>query len=144
MLFTPLFHTIRLRQRGHKAVRRTRSRLRTVHVRSPPRTGRPPHRTLPDIRILAHVRQPTGEGLLAETVDATSKLADEAHLAIRPQPARGGRERVRQRRRVVARRRGAAEVAVEVLVHLVDELVLRVGESAHGGAVVAGAVVLGP
>ena len=138
------FRPIRRDQLRHKRIRSTRARLRAVDIRSPPRSSCPPHCSAPHIIILFHVVQATGDGLLAQAVDASTELADQADLVVRAEPAGGGLEGVGECGGVVAGGGGAAEVGVEVLMHLVDDLVLWVGEVAHGGAVVARAVVQGP
>lgn len=102
-----------------------------------PGTGGPPQSTLPDIVVLLHVVEHAGDGRLALVVVAAGKLAEETLLVVLLEPVGGGLEALLADGGADAGLVGAGAVAVEVLVHLVDELVLGVRQAAHRVGVAA-------
>lgn len=69
------------------------------------------------------------DGGLALRIGATGELAQDTQLAVLAQPLGGANNAVDTNRGRHAHVRGARVVRVEVLVHLVDELVSRVSQS---------------
>jgi hypothetical protein len=110
-------------------VSRAVGRLQAVHVSAPPGTSRPPLGAHPDVAVVGHVREHAFDGRLANTVDTAGKLADEALLTVGLQPSGGGLEALLADCAADAGLGGTGAVGIKVLVHLVDDLVLRVGES---------------
>ena len=102
--------------------------LQAVHVRSPPGTGGPPLGAHPDVAVLGHVGEHAVDGSLAVAVDAAGELADEALLVVFLQPGGGGLETLLADGAADAGLGGSGAVTVQVLVHLVDNLVLGVRE----------------
>jgi hypothetical protein len=102
--------------------------LQAVHVRSPPGTGGPPLGAHPDVAVLGHVGEHAVDGSLAVPVDAAGELADEALLVVFLQPGGGGLETLLADGAADAGLGGSGAVTVQVLVHLVDNLVLGVRE----------------
>jgi hypothetical protein len=140
--FTPLhsspittaLNKVRL-ERTDQAPCLTGRRLHVVHVISPPGTRSPPRSTGPDIRVLLHVCETVLDSRNALGVVAAGKLANEAHLLVVLEPLSRGRQALAEDGAGDALLVGAAAVRVEVLVHLVDELVLRVLEGDEAGGV---------
>ena len=127
---------VRLDQWQNRRPRRIRAtRLHTINIIPPPRTRRPPNRAPPNIAILREIRQPVLQRTDALGIIPAGKLANHALLAVVLEPLRGSREALAEDGRADAVRAGAGAVRVEVLVHLVDELVLRVFEVDERGGV---------
>lgn len=103
-----------------------------------PWSSSPPEGTRPDILVLLHISEHSLDGSLALAVVAASKLSDEALLAVILKPLGSGRDTLLADGAGDASLVSAAAIAVEVLVHLVDELVLGILESSHGFAVLGG------
>lgn len=114
-------------------------RLHRVHVVRPPGTRSPPHGADPDVAVLGHVVQHASDGGLALGVVAAGELANDADLVVLAQPGGGGGDPLLADSGGHTLSGGAGSVAVEVLVHLVDEQVVdRVGDVAHVLAVTRG------
>lgn len=92
-----------------------------------PRPSSPPQSPRPHVAVLREVVQQALDGRLADAVGAAGELAEDPLLAVGPEPGRGAGDALHADVGAHARRRRARAVRVEVLVHLVHELVLRVG-----------------
>ena len=124
--------------RQHFLIGDAKRRLHREHVVAPPRPTTPPEGSGPDVRVLRHASQHALNGRPARRVAAAGILANDALLAMLLEPlgcsgnalgADGGAHAVRVR---------AGAVAVQVLVHLVDNVVGGVGQAEETGAVAAG------
>ena len=131
--------------------------LEAVNVGFPPGAGGPPEGTLPDVcashyhqygslngreeeegertSVRLHVSKHALHSSLALGVHASSELADNANFAVCAQPVGGCYEALGAYGGGDAGSGRARAVGVEVLVHLVDEVVAGVGEGAHRVAV---------
>lgn len=97
--------------------------LHAVHIISPPWATTPPQGANPGVGVLCHVCKHTGNGRLALVIGTTGKLADDPLLPVRLKPLSRGLDALlsdRSRNAVLARSRS---VGVEILMHLVDDLV---------------------
>ena len=109
-----------------------------VHIVTPPGSSRPPERTSPHIAVgLEMIQQPL-DGSLAHVVRSTSKLSQDTELAVGAEPCSGILDALHANISRHASRAGSGAVAIEILVHLVDHLVLRVLEVDQAGSVAAG------
>jgi hypothetical protein len=117
--------------------RNTSRRLHVVDVVSPPRASRPPDPTPPDIAVLRQIRQAVLERGDALRIVARRELADDALLLVVFEPFGSRLQTLLEDGRGHACLGGTAAVGVEVLVHLVDELVLWVLEVDHRCCVAA-------
>lgn len=90
-----------------------------------------PHSPLPHIRVVIHVCQHAFNSLLADRVSTTGILTNHTQLAILLQPLRGGSNPVNADSVIDALIRGTRAVAIEILVHLKYELILRIRQSTH-------------
>lgn len=115
--------------------------LQRVHVGSPPGTGRPPGSTNPDVGVLGHVREHTLNSLLTHGVDATGEFTDDTLLVVGLQPLGGLLEALLADRGADTGLGSTGAVGVKVLVHLIDDLVLAVGQARQ--VVVVGSPVPG-
>lgn len=91
------------------------------------------HQSEPRCRLRCHHRR-TNLGqpsLFSQTVSSSTYLADHAQLVVLLQPVGSINQAIGKDRAVDTCRARAGAIGVEVLVHLVDELVLRVRQSAH-------------
>ena len=79
------------------------------------------------------MREHALNGVLALRIGTTSVLADDAFLVVSFEPGGGGGETLGANGVGYAVDGGARAVRVEVLVHFVDDLVLRVGEGSQRG-----------
>lgn len=103
-----------------------RWRLHRSEVSTPPWAGGPPGGAEPDIAVLLHVAQHSGDGTLADRVGTTGELAQESEFAIALQPLCGSLDTLLANGCADAGVRCARTIRVEILVHLVDDLVLGV------------------
>jgi len=103
--------------------------LEAVDVVSPPRAGGPPEGALPDVAVLLEVVEQALDGGLALAVGASCEFADDALLAVGAEPLGGAGHALRTDGPRHTHVRRAGVVRVQVLVHLVDQLVGRVGQS---------------
>ena len=113
------------------SIPRPARRLERKHIIPPPRPARPPQRAGPHVRIQPQMLQQPLDGALAQSVRPAGELAQQTQLAVRAQPRRGAHHPLHAdlgRDAVLAR---AGAVAVEILMHLVDDLVLGVRERHH-------------
>ena len=99
-----------------------------VDVGAPPRAASPPEGTSPHIRVGLEVVKEASDGSLAGRVGATGELADDAELAVGAEPVGGSGNALGANGGADADIAGARSIGVEVLVHLVDDLVLGVGQ----------------
>jgi hypothetical protein len=119
---------IRLQQREIVLIGSTRRRLHVEDVICPPGTSGPPCRAHPHIRVGRQVVKHACDSGLAHAVGASSELANDTFLTIGLQPLCGGLHALLADGGAHAGGRRAGPVGVEILVHLVDDLILRVGE----------------
>ena len=115
--------------------RNTACRLHAVHVVTPPRTSRPPNSAKPDIRVLSKIRETVLKSCNALGVVTTSKLANDTLLLVVLEPLSRSLETLLEDGGRDAVCRGTGAVGVEVLVHLVDELVLGIFQVDEGRAI---------
>ena len=85
-----------------------------------------------------HIAQHSRQRLDTLRVSTASRLAQHAFLPVSLQPGRGVPQPLSTNSGRYTVRRGTRAVGVEVLVHLIDEFVLRVGQTQKGGAVARG------
>lgn len=114
----------------------TTRRLHAVHVISPPWATTPPQGANPRVGVGSHVLKHTGNSGLALLVGATGEFANDSLLPVRLQPFSRSLDALladRGRDTILAR---SGSVGIEILMHLVDDLVRRVGQS--GESVIAG------
>ena len=109
-------------------IRHATRRLHGEHVVAPPRPSRPPESPKPDIAVLLQIGEPVLERRDALLVVAGRILANDALLLVVLEPLRGALQALPENGAAHAVGVRARGVRVEVLVHLVDELVLRVLE----------------
>jgi hypothetical protein len=126
-----LLLNIRLEEGVVVLVRRTTRGLEAVHVVAPPGTSRPPGKALPDISVGLHKVKHVLDSSFASLVGTTSKLADHADLLVVTEPLGSSLETLNTDCCRNTVRRGTGAVRVQVLVHLVDDLVLRVSQCLH-------------
>ena len=125
---------ILLKQTVIVRIRNTTRRLkRRPRRRPPPRARSPPRRTEPHVRVRRQVLQQPLHRRVALAVRPTSELAQHAALVVLLQPLSGADDAVDADSGGDAGRAGARAVGIEVLVHLVDELVLGIGEGGEVG-----------
>lgn len=117
---------VRLEQRIVVLVPDSTGRLITIDVVTPPRAASPPEGAEPDVAVGLEGVEQARDGRLALVVGAARKLPDDADLAVGLEPLGRAGDALRADGARDARRRGPRAVRVEVLVHLVDDLVLRV------------------
>lgn len=153
-----LLRSIRLDQRVVVSISRATRRLKREDVITPlrqllahefspfssiqtrrthPRPSSPPQSPIPDISILREVVQHALHRGLTHAVRAASELAEHALLAVGAQPRGGALDALHPDVAAHAGGGRAGPVRVQILVHLVDELVLRVRQ---GCEVVVGCV----
>ena len=102
--------------------------LKAEDVVPPPRATTPPKGTGPDISVLTHVLKHTLHSSPALGVGAARVLAEHTELLVGLEPGSRAADALRTDGGRDALVRGAGAVAVEVLVHFVDDLVLWVLE----------------
>jgi hypothetical protein len=131
-------HKIALDLRQNNPPRRPTRRFHTEEVVGPPWARSPPKRSIPHIRILPHIAQPVLKRSDTLGVISPRKLPNHADLLVVLEPLRRSLQALLEDSPTDALGVCARAVAVEVLVHLVDELVLRIFEGTEGGAVAGG------
>lgn len=128
---------ILLDRRQELRIRSARRWLHAVHVIGPPGTARPPEPAGPDVGVLLQVGEHVLDGGDALGVGAAGRLAEDAALPVGLEPlGRLGHALAPDRPRH-ARLRRARPVRVQVLVHLVHELVRGVRQLHHVGCCAA-------
>lgn len=124
-------------------VRDTIRRLHAVHVVTPPGSSSPVHPSSPDIRVVMEVLELALEGLNALRVGTGGSLTDDTLLLVILKPLGSRLETLSTNGGADTSLVGTGAVRVEVLVHLVDDLVLRILEVLHGLASAAGDPAVG-
>lgn len=110
-----------------------RRRLKAIHVVTPPGAGSPPESTLPDVRVSLEVLKETSDSSLADRVGTTGELAEDTLLSVGAEPGGGTNDALNTNLGGNAGGAGTGAVGVQVLVHLVDDLVLGVGKGNQVG-----------
>lgn len=109
--------------------------LHGENVVTPPWAGSPPDRASPNISVVAHVIKATFQSSNTDRIVASCKLTNDALFLVCSQPGRSGNQAVCEDGAVDAGGACATTVRVEILMHLIYQLVLCVHQSAHGVAI---------
>lgn len=99
-----------------------------IDVVTPPWATSPPERAKPDITVGLKRIEHTRDGRLALVVGASRKLPNDADLAVGLEPLGRAGDALSADSARDAGGRGPRAVRVEILVHLVDDLVLGIGQ----------------
>lgn len=130
---SPYLRGIGLKEAVVVGIASARRRLKAVHVVTPPGAGSPPESTLPDVRVSLEVIKEAGDSSLADRVGTTGELAEDTLLSVGAEPGGGTNDTLNTNLSGNAGGAGTGAVRVKILVHLVDDLVLRVGKGDHVG-----------
>ena len=99
----------------------------------PPWSTSPEHPTPPDIIIGLHVAQHALNRTQTNTVATCGSLANDAILLVASAPVGSSHQSLLPNGRADTSRMGSASIAVQILVHLIDDVVMRISQCSHGG-----------
>lgn len=102
-------------------IRNTTRRLETKHIIPPPRPSSPPQAPKPNIAIRLQINQQARNSILANLVISARELTKDRAFAVLAQPRRCSCHTFCSDCRAYAGRVCPGAVAVEVLVHFVDQ-----------------------
>jgi len=114
--------------RQHSRITSSTRRLHTINITSPPWSTTPPDTTQPNIRILPHISQHIRHSRYTLAICTPSKLPNNTFLASWFEPRGGSLETGGADCGGDTSSGGTGSIRIEVLVHFVDDFVLRVGE----------------
>lgn len=131
MSFTASLPQVCLQNVQHSRERNSVWRLQTVHIISPPWTGRPPKRTLPHVGVLSQIIQHSLHGSFALVVVSTRELTDDTDLLVVLEPLSSAGDTLLANGTRHAGLGSTRPIRVQILVHLIDDLVLGILQVLH-------------